>query len=84
MTRVGGERSETDAAISATEDEMLTRSTREDLLRRYYRALLREEQGNLRRVAARAGRRLRDLQVELARLGVQVEAEVLARSASTS
>jgi DNA-binding NtrC family response regulator len=49
-----------------------TNLSRDDLLRWYYHALLSEERGDLRRVAARAGRRLRSLHAELARLGVRL------------
>jgi len=45
---------------------------RDALLRLYYVALLEEEGGDLRRVATRAGRRVRPLAEELARLGVRV------------
>jgi hypothetical protein len=45
---------------------------RDELLRLYYVALLEEEGGDLRRVATRAGRRVRPLAEELARLGVRV------------
>ena len=48
-----------------------TSMRRDDLLRAYYEALLDEESGDLRRVAARAGRKLRVLQAELERLGVR-------------
>ncbi|MBU6281382.1 hypothetical protein KGQ64_03990 [bacterium] len=48
-----------------------TSMRRDDLLRAYYEALLDEESGDLRRVAARAGRKLRVLQAELDRLGVR-------------
>lgn len=49
-----------------------THLSRDQLLREYYLALLREERGDLRRVALRAGRRLRSLHAELARLDVRV------------
>jgi hypothetical protein len=52
-----------------------THLTRDQLLREYYLALVREERGDLRRVAARAGRKLRVLQSELARLDVRVESD---------
>jgi hypothetical protein len=52
-----------------------THLTRDQLLREYYLALLREEGGNLRRVAARAGRKLRVVHSELMRLGVRIEGE---------
>jgi DNA-binding NtrC family response regulator len=48
-----------------------TSLSRDQLLRQYYIALLREERGDLRRVALRAGRRLRSLHAELARLDVR-------------
>lgn len=48
-----------------------TNLSRDQLLRQYYVALLREERGDLRRVALRAGRRLRSLHAELARLDVR-------------
>jgi DNA-binding NtrC family response regulator len=48
-----------------------TNLSRDQLLRQYYIALLREERGDLRRVALRAGRRLRSLHAELARLDVR-------------
>ena len=48
-----------------------TSMRRDDLLRAYYEALLDEEAGDLRRVAARAGRKLRVLQAEFERLGVR-------------
>jgi len=48
-----------------------TNLSRDQLLREYYLALLREERGDLRRVALRAGRRLRSLHAELARLDVR-------------
>lgn len=47
-----------------------THLDRDGLLRAYYFALLDEENGDLRRVAERAGRKLRHLQAEFARLGV--------------
>ena len=50
---------------------MPTSMRRDDLLRAYYEALLDEESGDLRRVAARAGRKLRVLQAEFERLGVR-------------
>jgi DNA-binding NtrC family response regulator len=49
-----------------------TNLSRDDLLRWYYQSLLSEERGDLRRVAARAGRRMRSLHAELARLGVRL------------
>ena len=49
-----------------------TQLSRDDLLRWYYQSLLYEEHGDLRRVAARAGRRLPSLHAELARLGVRL------------
>ena len=48
-----------------------TNLSRDQLLRQYYIELLREERGDLRRVALRAGRRLRSLHAELARLDVR-------------
>lgn len=48
-----------------------TNLSRDQLLRQYYIGLLREERGDLRRVALRAGRRLRSLHAELARLDVR-------------
>lgn len=51
-----------------------TNVSRDQLLRQYYIALLREERGDLRRVALRAGRRLRSLHAELARLDVRSSA----------
>jgi len=51
-----------------------TSLSRDQLLRQYYIALLREERGDLRRVALRAGRRLRSLHAELARLDVRSSA----------
>jgi hypothetical protein len=51
-----------------------TQLSRDDLLRWYYQSLLYEERGDLRRVAARAGRRLPSLHAELARLGVRIGA----------
>jgi Sigma-54 interaction domain len=53
-----------------------TEVSRDQLLRLYYQALLAEERGDLRRVAARAGRRLRSLHAELARLGVRIPREL--------
>ena len=60
-------------ATSPRGDEVLvpTSLSRDQLLRQYYIALLREERGDLRRVAIRAGRRLRSLHAELARLDVR-------------
>lgn len=60
-------------ATSTRGDEILvpTGLSRDQLLRQYYIALLREERGDLRRVAIRAGRRLRSLHAELARLDVR-------------
>lgn len=56
----------------AAEHVVPTQLSRDQLLREYYLALLREERGDLRRVALRAGRRLRSLHAELARLDVRV------------
>ena len=53
-----------------------TALSRDQLLRLYYQGLLAEERGDLRRVAARAGRRLRSLHAELARLGVRIPREL--------
>ena len=47
-----------------------THLDRDGLLQAYYMALLEEENGDLRRVAERAGRKLRHLRAEFARLGV--------------
>lgn len=47
-----------------------THLDRDGLLRAYYLALLAEEGGDLRRVAERAGRKLRHLDAEFARLGI--------------
>jgi DNA-binding NtrC family response regulator len=60
-------------ATSARGDQIVvpTSLSRDQLLRQYYIALLREERGDLRRVAIRAGRRLRSLHAELARLDVR-------------
>jgi hypothetical protein len=55
----------------ASEGAVPTNLSRDQLLRQYYLALLREERGDLRRVALRAGRRLRSLHAELARLDVR-------------
>jgi hypothetical protein len=52
-----------------------THLSRDQLLREYYLALMREERGDLRRVAARAGRKIRVVQTELARLQVRFESE---------
>lgn len=56
------------------ESAVPTNLSRDQLLRQYYIALLREERGDLRRVAIRAGRRLRSLHAELARLDVRSSA----------
>lgn len=55
--------------------EVPTDLGRDELLRRYYLALLAEEHGDLLRVAVRAGRHLRSLHAELARLGVRLPRE---------
>jgi len=52
-----------------------THLTRDQLLREYYLALLREEHGDLRRVAERAGRKVQVVQSELDRLHVRFEDE---------
>jgi hypothetical protein len=71
------ERSEPDrptpqvVAPHGEESGVPTNLSRDQLLREYYVALLREERGDLRRVALRAGRRLRSLHAELARLDVR-------------
>lgn len=67
------ERHERSSPASAGSTPVPTRMSRDQLLREYYLALIREERGNLRRVAARAGRKLRVVQSELARLGVRAE-----------
>ncbi len=59
------------AAPRDAEPVVPTNLSRDQLLRQYYIALLREERGDLRRVALRAGRRLRSLHAELARLDVR-------------
>jgi len=62
----------TQAAAARGEEGLVpTNLSRDQLLRLYYIALLREERGDLRRVAIRAGRRLRSLHAELARLDVR-------------
>ena len=58
--------------VRDAEKTLPTHLSRDQLLREYYLALLREERGELRRVALRAGRRLRSLHAELARLDVRV------------
>jgi len=60
---------------SSTEERVAvpTSLRRDDLLRAYYESLLDEEAGDLRRVAGRAGRKLRVLQAELERLGVRLQ-----------
>ncbi|HZR85020.1 MAG TPA: hypothetical protein VFD92_28250 [Candidatus Binatia bacterium] len=58
------------------ESAVPTSVSRDQLLRLYYQALIAEERGDLRRVATRAGRRVRSLQAELARLGVRVPREL--------
>jgi len=63
-TRAHGEPREEGPAVP-------TSLSRDQLLRQYYIGLLREERGDLRRVALRAGRRLRSLHAELARLDVR-------------
>lgn len=60
------------APVRDAEKTLPTHLSRDQLLREYYLALLREERGDLRRVALRAGRRLRSLHAELARLDVRV------------
>lgn len=60
------------APIRDADKTLPTHLSRDQLLREYYLALLREERGDLRRVALRAGRRLRSLHAELARLDVRV------------
>lgn len=60
------------AQADSDEKTVPTNLSRDQLLREYYLALLREERGDLRRVALRAGRRLRSLHAELARLDVRV------------
>ena len=59
------------APARSDEKTVPTHLSRDQLLREYYLALLREERGDLRRVAVRAGRRLRSLHAELARLDVR-------------
>lgn len=60
---------------AVTEPRIPTNLSRDQLLREYYLGLMREERGDLRRVAARAGRKLRVLQSELARLDVRLESD---------
>ncbi|MBY0274011.1 hypothetical protein K2Z84_01625 [Candidatus Binatia bacterium] len=77
LERTRGEATRTPPAAAATEEVPATVPTnlsRDQLLREYYLALLREERGDLRRVALRAGRRLRSLHAELARLDVRAAA----------
>ncbi len=84
LTLVGGEprAQRCDAPAGATSSErpaaevVPTGLSRDQLLRIYYQALLAEERGDLRRVATRAGRRLRSLHAELARLGVRIPREL--------
>lgn len=61
--------------IVEREGAIPTHLSRDQLLREYYLALMREERGDLRRVAARAGRKIRVVQTELARLQVRFESE---------
>lgn len=66
---------ETEANAARRDEPVVpTGLSRDQLLRQYYIALLREERGDLRRVALRAGRRLRSLHAELARLDVRSSA----------
>jgi hypothetical protein len=70
--RVEARRPAPDAASPRDDEKAVpTHLSRDQLLREYYLALLREERGDLRRVALRAGRRLRSLHAELARLDVR-------------
>ena len=62
----------TETSARDADKSVPTNLSRDQLLREYYLALLREERGDLRRVALRAGRRLRSLHAELARLDVRV------------
>ncbi|HEY8516847.1 MAG TPA: hypothetical protein VIS07_15165 [Candidatus Binatia bacterium] len=64
-------RTPAEPAPRAAERTVPTNLSRDQLLREYYIALLREERGDLRRVALRAGRRLRSLHAELARLDIR-------------
>lgn len=66
-------RREDATAPRATPAEVPTHLDHDALLRAYYTALLREEEGRLDRIARRAGRSVAAVETEIVRLGLQAE-----------